>query len=69
MEYGQCWIHYSQQIQLKKQEKYLKNVWNNFYYASSYKLKVYDYLTMYAAGGKRHLREFDIDFIISKSML
>lgn len=32
----------------------------DYYKAAGYKLKVYDYPTMYAAGEKRHLREFDI---------
>ena len=33
-----------------------------YYKNAGYKLKVYDYPTMYTAGGKRHLREFDIDY-------
>ena len=32
-----------------------------YYKEAGYKLKVYDYPTIYAAGGKRHLREFDIE--------
>ena len=32
-----------------------------YYKNAGYKLKVYDYPTMYTAGGKRHLREFDIE--------
>ena len=31
------------------------------YQKAGYKIKVYDYLTMQTAGGKRHLREFDIE--------
>ena len=31
----------------------------DYYKKAGYKLKVYDYPTVYAAGGKRHLREFD----------
>lgn len=36
----------------------------DYYKAAGYKLKVYDYPTMYAAGGKRHLREFDIEELL-----
>lgn len=36
----------------------------NYYKDAGYKLKVYDYPTMYAAGGKRHLREFDIEELL-----
>lgn len=36
----------------------------NYYKEAGYKLKVYDYPTMYAAGGKRHLREFDIEELL-----
>lgn len=36
----------------------------NYYKNVGYKLKVYDYPTMYAAGGKRHLREFDIEELL-----
>ena len=42
----------------KKKELY------DYYKAAGYKLKVYDYPTMYAAGGKRHLREFDIEELL-----
>lgn len=35
-----------------------------YYKNAGYKLKVYDYPTMYAAGGKRHLREFDIEELL-----
>lgn len=43
---------------VKKKELY------DYYKAAGYKLKVYDYPTMYAAGGKRHLREFDIEELL-----
>ena len=33
----------------------------DYYKKAGYKLKVYDYPTVYAAGGKRHLREFDAE--------
>lgn len=36
----------------------------DYYKAAGYKLKVYDYPTMYAAGEKRHLREFDIEELL-----
>lgn len=36
----------------------------DYYKEAGYKLKVYDYPTMYAAGGKRHLREFDIEELL-----
>ena len=36
----------------------------DYYKKAGYKLKVYDYPTMYAAGGKRHLREFDIEELL-----
>ena len=36
----------------------------NYYKEAGYKVKVYDYPTMYAAGGKRHLREFDIEELL-----
>lgn len=42
----------------KKKELY------NYYKEAGYKLKVYDYPTMYTAGGKRHLREFDIEELL-----
>lgn len=35
-----------------------------YYKKLGYKLKVYDYPTMYVAGGKRHLREFDIEELL-----
>lgn len=40
-----------------------------YYKNAGYKLKVYDYPTMYAAGGKRHLREFDIEELLFRKPL
>ena len=34
------------------------------YHKAGYKIKVYDYPTMQTAGGKRHLREFDIEELL-----
>lgn len=39
------------------------------YKKAGYKLKVYDYPTMYVAGGKRHLREFDIEELLFRKPL
>ena len=39
------------------------------YKNAGYKLKVYDYPTVYAAGGKRHLREFDIEELLFRKPL
>ena len=41
----------------------------NYYKDAGYKLKVYDYPTMYVAGGKRHLREFDIEELLFRKPL
>ena len=41
----------------------------DYYKDAGYKLKVYDYPTMYAAGGKRHLREFDIEELLFRKPL
>lgn len=41
----------------------------NYYKEAGYKLKVYDYPTMYAAGGKRHLREFDIEELLFRKTI
>ena len=41
----------------------------DYYKKSGFKLKVYDYPTMYAAGGKRHLREFDIEELLFRKPL
>ena len=40
-----------------------------YYKNAGYKLKVYDYLTMYTVGGKRHLREFDIEELLFRKLL
>lgn len=39
------------------------------YKKAGYKVKVYDYPVMYAAGGKRHLREFDIEELLFRKPL
>ena len=41
----------------------------DYYKEAGYILKVYDYPTMYAAGGKRHLREFDIEELLFRKPL
>ncbi len=43
-----------------KRKKYLYE----HYKQAGYKIKVYDYPTMQTAGGKRHLREFDIEELL-----
>lgn len=40
-----------------------------YYKKAGYKLKVYDYPTVYAAGSKRHLREFDIEELLFRKPL
>ena len=40
-----------------------------YYKNAGYKLKVYDYPTVYSAGGKRHLREFDIEELLFRKQL
>ena len=40
-----------------------------YYRKAGYKLKVYDYPVMYTAGGKRHLREFDIEELLFRQPL
>lgn len=40
-----------------------------YYKKTGYKLKVYDYPTVYSAGGKRHLREFDIEELLFRKPL
>lgn len=40
-----------------------------YYKRAGYKLKVYDYPTMYAASGKRHLRDFDIEELLFRKPL
>lgn len=41
----------------------------DYYKKAGYKLKVYDYPTVYAAGGKRHLREFDAEDLLFRKPL
>ena len=41
----------------------------DYYKDAGYKLKVYDYPTVYTAGGKRHLREFDIEELLFRKPL
>lgn len=45
-----------------------KNLYE-YYKDAGYKLKVYDYPTMYVAGGKRHLRDFDIEELLFRQPL
>lgn len=40
-----------------------------YYKRAGYKLKVYDYPTMYTADGKKHLREFDIEELLFRKPL
>ncbi len=47
----------------KKKELY------EYYKKAGYKVKVYDYPTMYIPGGKRHLREFDIEELLFRKPL
>lgn len=46
-----------------------KKVLYEYYKNAGYKLKVYDYSTMYTPGGKRHLREFDIEELLFRKPL
>ena len=46
-----------------------KKVLYDYYKDAGYKLKVYDYPTMYTAGGKRHLRDFDIEELLFRKQL
>lgn len=39
----------------------------DYYKNAGYKVKIYDYPTMHAAGGKRYLREFDIEELLLES--
>lgn len=41
----------------------------DYYKEEGYKLKVYDYPTVYTAGGKRNLREFDIEELLFRKQL
>ena len=47
----------------KKKELY------EYYKNAGYKLKIYDYPTMYTAGKKRHLREFDVEELLFRKPL
>ena len=47
----------------KKKELY------EYYTEAGYKLKVYDFPTVYAVGGKRHLREFDVEELLFRKPL
>lgn len=47
----------------KKKELY------EYYTEAGYKLKVYDFPTVYAVGGKRHLREFDAEELLFRKPL
>ena len=46
-----------------------KKALDDYYKKAGYKLKVYDYPTVYAAGGKRHLREFDAEELLFRKPL
>lgn len=50
-------------------DAYKKKTLYEYYKHAGYKLKVYDYPTMYVAGGKRHLREFDIEELLFRKPL
>ena len=50
-------------------DAYKKKTLYEYYKNAGYKLKVYDYPTMYIAGGKRHLREFDIEELLFRKPL
>lgn len=50
-------------------DAYKKKTLYEYYKNTGYKLKVYDYPTMYVAGGKRHLREFDIEELLFRKPL
>ena len=47
----------------KKKELY------DYYKNAGYKVKIYDYPTMHAAGGKMYLREFDIEELLFRKPL
>ncbi len=44
-------------------DKYKKDLYTK-YLNAGYKIKIYDYPTMQTAGGKRHMREFDIEELL-----
>lgn len=50
-------------------DAYKKKTLYEYYKNAGYKLKVYDYPTMYVAGGKRHLKEFDIEELLFRKPL
>lgn len=50
-------------------DAYKKKTLYEYYKNAGYKLKVYDYPTMYVAGGKHHLREFDIEELLFRKPL
>lgn len=50
-------------------DAYKKKTLYEYYKNAGYKLKVYDYPTMYVVGGKRHLREFDIEELLFRKPL
>ena len=50
-------------------DAYKKKTLYEYYKNAGYKIKVYDYPTMYVAGGKRHLREFDIEELLFRKPL
>lgn len=50
-------------------DAYKKKTLYEYYKNAGYKLKFYDYPTMYVAGGKRHLREFDIEELLFRKPL
>ena len=50
-------------------DAYKKKTLYEYYKNAGYKLKVYDYPTMYVAGVKRHLREFDIEELLFRKPL
>lgn len=50
-------------------DAYKKKTLYEYYKNAGYKLIVYDYPTMYVAGGKRHLREFDIEELLFRKPL
>lgn len=50
-------------------DAYKKKTLYEYYKNAGYKIKVYDHPTMYVAGGKRHLREFDIEELLFRKPL
>lgn len=50
-------------------DAYKKKTLYEYYKNAGYKLKVCDYPTVYVAGGKRHLREFDIEELLFRKPL